>query len=49
MYTPNYDTQDYPFCIDSNKWLKRLDTQLYEPTNLNSIKVLIIKLWGLVQ
>ena len=26
--------------VDYNEWLKRLDTQLNEPTNLNSIKVL---------
>ena len=25
--------------VDYNKWLKRMDTQLNEPTNKNSIKV----------
>ena len=25
--------------VDHNKWLKRLNTQLYEPTNQNSKKV----------
>ena len=25
--------------VDYNKWLKRFDTQLIEPTNQNSIKV----------
>ena len=40
--------------LDYNKGLKRLDTQLNEPTNKNAIKVLkvnekenvIIQLWG---
>ena len=37
--------------VDQNYWWKRLDTQLNEQTNENSIKVskVIIKLWGLVQ
>ena len=26
--------------VDYNKWLKRLNTKLNEPTNLNSVKVL---------
>ena len=34
---PNDDTQSYPFCY--NKCLKRLDGQLNEPTNKNSITV----------
>ena len=33
----NYDSQNYP-SLDYNLWLKRLDTQLNEPTNQNSIK-----------
>ena len=31
MYIPNDDTQITP-SVDNNKWLKRLDTQLNEPT-----------------
>ena len=38
MYIPNYDT--YTPSVDYNNWLKHLDTQLNEPTNQNSIKVL---------
>ena len=38
MFIPNY-TQNYPFYVDYNYWLKRLDTQLNEPTNQNSIEV----------
>ena len=34
MYIPNSDTQ----IVDYNKWLKRLDTPLDEPTNQRSIK-----------
>ena len=44
--------------VDYNKWLKRMETQLNEPTNQNSIpkvpkvlkptKGLYLKLWGLV-
>ena len=42
--------------VDNSQWLKRLKTQLNEPTNQNSIKEkllsqrksVIIKLWGLV-
>ena len=37
MYIPNDDIQNYPFC--NNYWFKRLDAQLNEPTNQNSIKV----------
>ena len=54
---PNDEKQNYPF-LDYNKWLKRLDIQLNEITNQNSIKVpkaikptnknIIIKLWELV-
>ena len=29
----------YPI-VEKNYWLKRLDTQLNEPTNLNTVKVL---------
>ena len=36
-YIPNYDIQNYP--VDFKQWLKRLNTQLYEPTDQNSIKV----------
>ena len=36
MYIPNDGTQNYPFC---KLQLKRLDTQLNEPTNKNSIIV----------
>ena len=38
MLNPNYDKQNFPFCY-YNYWLKRLDAQLNEPTNQNSIKV----------
>ena len=38
IHIPNDDTQNYYF-VDYNKWLKRLDTQLNEPTNQNSLKV----------
>ena len=40
--------------VNYNLWLKLLDTQLKEPANENSIKILnehknvIVKLWGLV-
>ena len=32
-------THKITFSVDNNKWLKRLDTQPYEPTNQISIKV----------
>ena len=32
MHIPNDDTQKIP-SVDCNKWLKHLDTQLYDPTN----------------
>ena len=35
MYIPNNDTSS----VDYNWWLKRLNNQLNEPTNQNSIKV----------
>ena len=45
--------------VNYNKWLKRLDTQLNETTNQNSINLpkvgnqrirnVIIKLWGLIK
>ena len=35
MYIPNDASQN----LDYNLWLKRLDIQLNEPTNQNSIKV----------
>ena len=37
--------------VDFDYWMKRLDTQLNESTNQNSIKnpKVIIKLWGLVK
>ena len=38
IYLPNDDTQYTP-SVDYNQWLKRLDTQLNEPTYKNSIKV----------
>ena len=38
MYITNNDTQYY-ISVDYNQWLKRLDTQLNELTNQNSIKV----------
>ena len=38
MYNTNYNAQNYPF-VDYNQWLKRLDAQLDESTNKNSIKV----------
>ena len=37
MYIPNDDTQTYPFCRLQYR-LKRLDFQLNEPANQNSIK-----------
>ena len=36
MYIPNDDNQNYPFC---RLQLKRLETQINEPTNQNSIEV----------
>ena len=38
MYIPNDDTQKITPYVDYNQWLKRLDTQLTEPTNKNSQK-----------
>ncbi len=38
MYIPNNVEQNYPSVV-YNKWLNRLDNQLNEPTNQNSIKV----------
>ena len=35
---PNDDTQNYPFCRNYNQLLKSFDTQINEPTNLNSKK-----------
>ena len=32
MHIPNDDAQNYPFCRSKKKSLKRLDTQLKEPT-----------------
>ena len=37
MFIPYDDTQITP-SVDYNWWLERLDTQLKEPTNQNSIK-----------
>ena len=34
MYIPNDDTQITPF-VDYHYWLKRWDTQLYEPIKIN--------------
>ena len=51
MHIPNDDTKNIPSVIVYyNKCLKRLDTELNERTNQNSIKVpnVIIKLWVLV-
>ena len=37
---PNDYTQNYTFCrFQSVQWLKRLETELNEPTNRNSSKV----------
>ena len=36
LFIPIDDTKITP-SVDHNKWLKRLDTQLNEPTNQNSI------------
>ena len=58
MYIPNNDAQNNPFCR-LQLVVKRLDTQLDEPTNQNLMKVLnvvkptnekniIIKNWGLL-
>ena len=34
MYIPNFDTRDrIKPSVDYNQWLKRLDTQLNQPTN----------------
>ena len=38
MYICNDDTQSTPVLVN-NLWLKRLDTQLYETSNQNSMKV----------
>ena len=38
MYIRDYNKQNYS-SVDYNKWLKRLDIQLNEPTNQNSIEV----------
>ena len=38
MYIPN-DDSNITLSVYYNKWLKRLDTQLNEPPNQNSIKV----------
>ena len=39
MNIPNDDKQNYPvISVDSNQQLKRVDTQLNDPTNQNSIK-----------
>ena len=39
MYIPMIIHQN---SVDYNKWLKRLDTKLNEPTNQNSTKVTIV-------
>ena len=39
MYIPNNDTQNYPFCR-LQLVVENLNTQLIEPTNQHSIKVL---------
>ena len=40
MFTHNDDTQNYSFCrFQSVQCLKRLYTQLNEPTNQNSMKI----------
>ena len=39
MYIPNDDTQNYPYCRLLQIVFERLDTQLNEQTNENSIKV----------
>ena len=39
MYIPSDDTQNYPVRRLLLQWLKRLDIQLNERTNQNSIKV----------
>ena len=44
MYILNYDNQITP-SVDYNLWLKRLDTQLIEQTNQNTIKVPNELLW----
>ena len=38
MYIPNYDSQNYPLCR-LQLVVKRLVTQLNEPTNQNLIRV----------
>ena len=38
IYIPNDKNKIIP-SVDYNLWLKRLDTQLYEPLNQNSTKV----------
>ena len=38
-YIHNDDTQNHPGSVDYNQWLKRLETELNETTNQNSIKL----------
>ena len=37
MHITNDDAQNTP-CVELNKWLKRLDIQMNEPINQNSLK-----------
>ena len=39
IYIPNDNTQITPSSVYYNYWLKRLDTQLNDPTNQNLVKV----------
>ena len=39
MYIPNDDKQNNPFFRIQSHWFKRLDIQINELTNQNSIKV----------
>ena len=40
MYTPNDDSQNYPFCR-LNLVVKTFEHLTYKPTNQNSVKILI--------
>ena len=53
MYIPHDDTEN-TYSVYQNGWFKRLNTQINNPTNQNSLMSLklliqrIRKLWGLV-
>ena len=45
VYIPNDDIQNYPYCklqlLNYNQWLKRLGTQVNEPTNKTMVDKLM--------